>query len=138
MASETTSRSEHVSSGRLWFGLSGAAFAWILLCIGDAFITWQACIHQEEFGNASSHPGMMTLYIVITFVLFAVAIIAGVLSYRTWRALSEKRSKLYAAEASGRKEFMAFLGVFISITLGLGIIWLGIPLAILRLCVRTR
>jgi hypothetical protein len=137
MATETTFRSREVSRKRLWFGLSAAALCWMGLGIADVLITWRECLHQEQFGGASSHPGMLTLNIVIFLVLLAIAIVAGVMSYRNWRLLAGQ-VKIYRAEANGSHEYLALLGVFISITLGLGIIWFGIPLMILSLCVRTR
>ena len=33
---------------------------------------------------------------------------------------------------------MALAGIFVSATLGLGIVWLGLPLFIIDLCVRAR
>jgi hypothetical protein len=80
---------------------------------------------------------MRALSIALFLILFAIAIVAGVMSYRNWRRLSG-HVRLMQAEGTGSREYMALLGVFISITLGVGIIWLGIPLAILSLCVRTR
>jgi heme/copper-type cytochrome/quinol oxidase subunit 3 len=38
----------------------------------------------------------------------------------------------------GRKEYMALAGVFISITLGIGIVWLSIPISVLNICARQR
>lgn len=137
MSIETTSRSKQVSPGRLWFGVCAAALAWIGLGIADILITWRACLHQEQFGDASSHPGMLTLNIGLFFILLAIAITAGTMSYRNWRRLAGEVI-FYRAEANGRREYVALLGVFISVTLGLGIVWLGIPLMILSLCVRTR
>lgn len=115
----------------------GAAVCWLALGITDILITWRECLHQEQFGGASSHPGMRALNIVIFLVLLAIAVVAGVMSYRNWRRLAGQ-VKIYHAEANGSHEYLALIGVFISLTLGLGIIWFGIPLLILSLCVRTR
>jgi len=54
---------------------------------------------------------------IITFGLLAVAIAAGLTSFRNWRSLSEKQS-FVDAEGRGREEFMAIAGVFISASLG--------------------
>lgn len=80
---------------------------------------------------------MRTLGIALFVLLLAIAIAAGVMSYRNWQRLSG-HVRLMQAEGTGTLEYMALIGVFISITLGVGIVWLGIPLAILSLCVRTR
>lgn len=137
MASQTETPRQHVSPGRLWFGFSAAAFAWLGLGISDVLITWRECIHREAFGGASSHPGLRTLNIALFAVLLAIAVAAGVMSYRNWRRLAGEVNLLHA-EGTGRREYLALIGVFISITLGIGMIWLGIPVLILSLCVRIR
>jgi hypothetical protein len=137
MATEATSRSQEVSPIGLWFGFSAAALCWVGLGIADVLITWRECLHHERFGGASSHPGLLTLNIVIFFTLLAITIVAGIVSYRNWRRLSGE-VPLARAEATGMREYLALIGVFMSVTMGLGIIWLGIPLLILQLCVRIR
>jgi uncharacterized membrane protein YphA (DoxX/SURF4 family) len=107
------------------------------LGIAEILITWRECLHQEQFGGASDHPGMHALSIILFLALLAIAIGAGIMSYRNWRQLAGG-VRIYRAEGEPPREYLALLGVFISITLGLGIIWLGIPLTILSLCVRTR
>lgn len=137
MSTEPATRLQEVSRGKMWFCVWGAAVAWILLGIADVLITWRACLHQEKYGGASSHPGLLTLNIVLFFVLLAIAVAAGVMSYRTWHRLSGS-GNLFNSESPGRHEYMAMVGVLLTITIGMGIIWLGIPLMIISLCVRTR
>ncbi len=76
------------------------------------------------------------LYFVVTLLLLITGISAGRISYRNWRDLASDRA-ISKAEAGGRSEYMALAGVFISFTLGIGIILLGVPVAILNLCVRA-
>lgn len=121
----------------LWFGLAASGFAWFGLGVAEMFLTWRACLHNEEFGNASSHPASMIAAWVVTAFLIGVAAAAGFISYRNWRELSAQKH-LIEAEGRDRKEFMALLGVFVSFTLGMGMVWMGIPLIIIRLCARTR
>ena len=137
MENEDTTRLDSVRPGRLWFGFAASAAAWTGLGIADILITWKACLHQEQFGGPSAHPGMRTLSFVITLLLLGTAIAAGTMSYRNWRRLSGE-VRLWDAEGQGRQEFMALIGVFMSLTLGIGILWLGLPLLIIELCVRTR
>ena len=137
MASETSVRDVSIRPARLWFGLAASAFAWFALGVAEMFITWRACLHNEAFGNASSHPAATAASFVVSGFLIAVAAAAGFISYRTWRSLSSQR-RLYEAEARGRQEFMAFLGVFVSFTLGVGMVWMLLPLFILKLCARVR
>jgi hypothetical protein len=137
MADEITHRTEHVAPGRLWFGVAASAAAWFVLGLADVLLTWAACLHREQFGGASSHPGIRLLTLLITFVLFATILASGIVSYRNWRRLSADPD-LESAEGRGREEFMALLGVFVSLTLGFSVIWFALPFFILDLCVRTR
>jgi hypothetical protein len=128
---------QEVSPGRLWFGFAGSAAAWVSLGIADLLITWQACLGREQYGGAESSPEFKAIYFVFTLALLGTALASGFVSSRNWRALSRNR-KLSEAEAPGREEYMALAGIFIAFTLGIGIIWLGLPLAIIDLCVRAR
>jgi len=80
---------------------------------------------------------MLLLTILITVALFATIVTSGIVSYRNWRRLSAD-ADLESAEGRGREEFMALLGVFVSLTLGFSVLWLALPLFVLDLCVRTR
>jgi hypothetical protein len=80
---------------------------------------------------------MRVLLGVVTFGLLAIATAGGLISFRNWRRLSESRDFM-EAEGRGRKQFMALVGVFISISLGIGIIWFSLPIYILGICVRAR
>lgn len=137
MAREIETREGQVSPVRLWFGFCAAGFAWLGLGISDVLITWRECIHQEAFGGSRSSSGLHTLNIALFALLLAVAVTAGIMSYLNWRKLAGQ-VKLLHAEGTGSREYLALIGVFISITLGMGMIWLGIPLLILSLCVRIR
>ena len=59
------------------------------------------------------------------------------MSYRSWRRLSGAAG-LLSAEGRERKEFMSLCGLFISVTLGFGFVWMCIPLFMLQMCARTR
>ena len=137
MANEVTNRVDHVPPGRLWFGVAASAAAWFVLGLTDILLSWAACLHREQLGGASGHPGIRLLTILITLVLFATMVASGVVSYRNWRRLSTD-ANLESAEGRGREEFMALLGVFVSFTLGFSVLWLALPLFIIDLCVRTR
>lgn len=129
--------SAEVPNGRLWFQVAAAGVAWFGLGLADIVITWRACVHQEQFGGPSAHPGARLLYFVMWVALFGLAVLAGTMSYRSWRMLSGISDLLYA-EGRERKEFMSQAGFFISLTLGIGIVWLCLPLFILQMCARTR
>jgi hypothetical protein len=126
-----------ISPVRLWFGFAGSAAAWIALGIIDLLITWQACLGKEQYGGAHFEPGVKILYLAITLLLLVTAISAGGVSFLNWRELSRGGS-LANAEGRGREEYMALIGVFVSFTLGIGIVLLGVPLTVIDLCVRAR
>lgn len=137
MSTEPKSRLDEVSPRKLLFGTVAAAFCWVGIGIADILITWRECLHQERYGGSSSHPGLLSLNIILLFALLATATVAGVMSYRNWRRLSGY-VRLYRAEATESREYLALIGVFMSVTLGIGIIWLGIPLLVISLCMRIR
>lgn len=126
-----------ISERKLWFGFAGSVCAWIGLGIADILVAWQACLGDEQFGGSRYRPGFETLFILITASLLVLAIVAGTTSYRNWKALTDDR-KLRTAEGRERFEYMALAGVFVSFTLGMGIVWLAIPLGMIALCVRAR
>jgi hypothetical protein len=137
MVTEESVQRMDISAGRLWFGLAAPVVAWLSLGFIDALITWGACVHQEQSGYAGPHPGARTLYIVVAVIVFLVVVAAGTTSYRSWRILSRQR-ELLQASATERREFMALLGVFDSITLGMGVLWLSLPPLLLELCLRAK
>lgn len=126
-----------VRPGKLWFGFTGSAASWIILSVGYVLITWWACVENRQLGGGTPRPGIGLLYSLAAVLLIGMAFAAGLTSYRNWRKISTARS-LGEAEGRGRAEFMALLGVFVSFALGVGLIWLTIPLLILKLCVRAR
>ena len=120
-----------------WFGVAGSALAWIALGAGDILITWQACRHWELFGEPGNSPNAHILYFVITFVLIGLAVMAGISSYQSWKKFSDRRA-LLCAEGRERTEFIALAGLFMSLTLGFGMLWLCLPLFVIQMCLRAR
>lgn len=137
MPENIPTRSNSVPEAKLWFGFTGCAAAWIALAAGDVLITWWACTGNQAFRAGGERPVTRVLYVLAAILLIGTAAIAGVVSYRNWRQLSDS-ANLQEAEGQGRQEFMALLGVFVSATLGMGLIWLTVPLFLLQLCVRAR
>jgi hypothetical protein len=131
------SEPENVSPKRLWFGFSGAAVAWALAGFLDATLAWFACMGGELDSGPFTPVGMRLLLGFITFGLLAVATAGGLISFSNWRKLSQSED-FVDAEGRGRRQFMAMLGVIVSVSLGVGIIWFSIPVYILGVCVRGR
>ena len=137
MNSNLNPQPSDVPPKRLWFGFSGAAAAWILAGVADVWLAWVACMGHEVGSGVFTSVGMRIMLGVITFGLLAVATAGGLVSFANWRRLSESHDFI-EAEGRGRKQFMALVGVFISVSLGIGIIWFSIPIYILGICVRAR
>jgi O-antigen/teichoic acid export membrane protein len=126
-----------VAPRRLWFGLVTSAAAWVGLGLLDILICWRACTRQQGYGIPDPHPWARALFFVLALVLLALTVVAGFTSYRNWRKLSLEH-RLLDAQGVERREFMAIVGVIISVTLGMGIVWLALPPLFLDLCWRAK
>ena len=121
----------------LWFGFVAAAVAWIALGCTDIVLNWRACTFQLDYGVPPDHPAFRVAIGVVALVLLCVAVISGVISYRNWRKLATG-PRLLDTPAVERREFMAVMGVIVSVTMGVGIFFLGLPPFFLDLCWRAR
>ncbi len=74
---------------------------------------------------------------MIAIALICLAVIAGASSYRKWKTVSE-RTALLQAEGRERRQFIALAGLFMSLTLGFGMLWFCLPLFIIQICLRVR
>jgi hypothetical protein len=138
MASESTIRPQSsVSDARLWFAVAMGFFAWHLAGTAGMFITWRAGLHNEAYGNAVSVPWAYAAAFASIGFLILLTVIAGVMGVRDWHRLSNE-GHIWEGEGRGRKDFMALIGVFISFTLGIGVVWELIAHFILQYCLRMR
>jgi hypothetical protein len=137
MSTQPNPSQADVSRKRLWFGFSSATVAWIIAGLVDVWISWAACMGHEVGSAVFTSVGMRILLGVVTFGLLGLTIASGLISFRNWQRLSES-CEFVEAEGRGRKQFMALVGVLISVSLGIGIIWFSIPIYILGICVRAR
>jgi len=135
MATENITVPE-ISPRRLWFGCAASAIAWVSLGCIDILINWRACMRQEDYGIPNPHPGARILIGIVALVLLVIALTAGAISYNNWRRLST--NPLLGSEAVESRQFVALLGVIITVTLGMGILWLAIPPFFLDICWRAR
>lgn len=126
-----------VPAPRLWFGFATAAAAWMALGAIDIAIAWRACTHQYDNGIPAAHPGARAALAIVALALLIVGIVSRVSSYRNWRALATAPGVLDTL-AVERREFMAMLGIIVSVTLGMGMLWLAIPPFFLDICWRAR
>lgn len=126
-----------VPNRRLWFEVAGPHVAWFGLGFVDIVITWRACVHEEQFGGPSSHPWAIVLYVLSGILLFGLALLAGWMSLRSWSKQAET-TDLLRSEGKERREFMSQAGFFTSLILGIGIVWLCLPVIIIEMCERIR
>ena len=126
-----------ISPRKLWFGCITTAVSWAGMGCLDILITWRACQHQENFGLAGAHPYIRLLYSLFAVALLIISIWSGVISYRNWHRLSAQKDFLQALGVE-RQEFMAVLGVIMTVTLGMGLVWFAIPPIFLDICWRAR
>lgn len=126
-----------ISPKRLWFGLCAAAAALGIDGFVCFLISTQACADGTGSWGPLPGPGVRILLGCITAGFLVVAIIAGLISYRNWRELAGQR-EITRAEGWGREEFMALGGVFVAVTCGVGIVWTGIALAFMNVCINAR
>jgi hypothetical protein len=137
MDTETTRTATDIPPGKLWFGFAAPAIAWLVAGAIDLLIVWIACSHQQETAGSGGYMPGRILSFIVAVVLFALLLIAGFTSYRNWKALTP-RPHFMEAPADDRREFIAMLGVIVSITLGFGIIWLALPPLWIQLCERAK
>ena len=137
MATDTQIREAPVRPARLWFGLLAAAISWGSLGVIETLIVWRSCMGHNQFGGGNADQGPRAVCFVIALLLLATGVFSGLTSYRNWRRLSGQ-SRLIDSLATERREFMALLGVFVSVTLGMGMIWLSLPPIIIHICERAK
>jgi hypothetical protein len=131
-----TEPKEVLSAARLWFGFAGAGVAWVLAGLLNVLLAGATCTRDKPALFSSGQTEMHIVLAVLTFLLLALAAWAGIVSFQNWRTLS-RQEDFVDAEGRGRKEFMAVFGVFVSASLGMGIIWFVLPIYIVRMCVRA-
>lgn len=123
--------------GRLWIGFAAAPVAWAIHGATSFFISWQACQDGTGDWGIFSEAEVRWLLGGITLGLLAVAMLAGAISYANWRRLPERR-RLLKAEAPGREEYMAMLGVFMAVVFSVGIAWAGLGPVFTGVCVTAK
>jgi hypothetical protein len=124
--------------GRLWFGTVAGAAAFSIQEFVCFQIAIQACKdgHVGDWGPLDA-GGVRWILGGISIFLLLVTIAGGIVSFRNWRIVSEQQ-RLGKAEGKNREAYMALFGLFVSAAFVIGIIWTGIPMAVLSTCVTAR
>jgi hypothetical protein len=138
MPTQITSDSpSRISQRSLWFGSTAAAVAWALHGAACVIVSSQACLNGVGNLRSLSPLGVRWLLAGITIGFLAIAAIGGITSFRNWIHLAEHHDLVHA-EGSGREQFMALVGIFVSLAFVIGIIWAGLPLIFLDICMKAR
>ena len=125
------------SPGSLWFGATAAAVVWALHGATCELIASKACQNDIGSWGPLSPLGVRWVLAAVTLIALAVAVSAGFISFRNWRQLAGQED-LGHAEGRRRMQFMALVGVFSSVAFTAGILWAGIPLILLDICMKAR
>jgi hypothetical protein len=131
--SAASDQTHFIPPRRLWFGATGAAVAWALQGFTCFQIAVQACANGTGSWGPLSGLGVRLLLGVVTLAFLIVAGAAGVISYRSWRTVTESR-ELMQAEGHDWQAYVALAGVFASVTCSVGLIWAGIPPIFFEVC----
>lgn len=138
MATQTSSPPpSKISQASLWFGATAAAAVWALQGFICEIITSKACQNNAGNWGGISPLGVRWLLAAVTLIALAVAVSAGLTSFRNWRRLTVGPDLLHA-EGRRREQFMALIGIFSSVAFVAGILWAGIPLMVLNTCIKAR
>jgi hypothetical protein len=127
-----------IPPGRLWFAFAGGAAAWALQGAICVFISSNAC----NAAGYLSWEGLSSLTVrlllaLVTLVLMATALTAGVTAFKDWRRLVGSDVTLNKAEGRGREEFMSLAGWIVGSLCTVGIFWAGLPVVLLNICERA-
>lgn len=142
MSSQTFSatsgqESPQASPKGTWFGFAAAAAAWVVYGAAWELIAAKACQNGQGNWGALSPLGVRWLLAGINIACLAVAVAAGITAFHNWRALNEKQDVIHA-EGRGRAQFLALTGIFVSVVFSLGIVWAGLPLIMVDICIKAR
>ncbi|MGB7439192.1 MAG: hypothetical protein WBR26_15125 [Candidatus Acidiferrum sp.] len=133
----TTAGLTSFPQGRLWFGTCAGAAAWAMqgfLCVAIS----AALCHANYSGlEGTRETGTFILLVVITAALLGLTLIAAAVSFSNWQRLTNNRP-LMSAEATGREQYMALIGVFANVVFTLGILWGLLAVLLVHMCVRAR
>lgn len=130
------SEQHRLPPGRLWYGFTAAAAAWALEGVIGVIVSAQFCPADLPHWGLTSQTGVQVALGIITLALLAVAISGVVVAFRNWQALSGRREFTHA-ESTNREAFMSMGGILVSTLFSAGIVYSGIPLIILKECMRA-
>jgi ABC-type nickel/cobalt efflux system permease component RcnA len=135
MPTETVASAEpRTPQTRLWLGVLIAAAAWAFQGLACVVIASVACSTSNA---GSGTPDTVRLVLgIVTAISLIVAIAGAIISWRNWHRFS--RTEVMHAEAVGVEQFLSLAGLFISTALIAGLVWAGLPVVMIGVCVVER
>ena len=122
-----------VTPEALWFGLFGAPVAWSLQLLASYALVAHGCYPDAEPMTMPVVAGLRTLVLETGAAALAVALLAGLSAWRSWRVTRhELEGELEAGE--GRTRFMALAGMLLGAVFVLGIVMNVVPMLMLHPC----
>jgi hypothetical protein len=123
----------HVESrAALRFAIWAPPLAWVIQGLGSIALAAAACGHPQSTGLVRTGLGVLAGSALVATLL---AIRAGWVAHRRFSG----GVALLGDEAEARSRLLATGGVFLALTLGLGILWAALPIAMLgKLCEAAR
>jgi hypothetical protein len=121
----------------LWFGLFGAPVVWSLQLLASYALVAHGCYPDAEPLTMPVVPGLRMLVLGASAAAVVVALTAGGLAWRNWRATQhepEGEHETLLEIGEGRTRFMAFAGMLLSAVFLMGIVMNAVPVLLLRPC----
>jgi hypothetical protein len=103
----------------LWFGMFGAAAAWITQLVGNYMLVNLLCYrHQAPLSRELERgAGVWPAVLALNLIAMVVAVVATFTAYRTWRLTREEHpgDAQHALDVGeGRTRFMGLVGIMTS------------------------
>ena len=127
----------HLSEPRLWYGFSVAAVAWFVENAIGVIVSAEYCPANAPNWGFAGQTAVQVAVGIVVLALLIVAISGFAVAFKNWRTLAGRREFAHA-EGISREAFMSVGGILISTFFIVGIVYSGIPLAILEQCMRAR
>jgi len=106
-----------VGLAALLFGICAAPLAWNAQILFNAALSGFVCYPHDAPLAAPLLPGSRSLMLAVSVAGIAIAIVAGLISWRSWRRTNEERPGSFhhlLELGEGRTRFMAMVGMLTS------------------------
>jgi hypothetical protein len=128
------SRQQGTGARGLLFGLLAAPIAWATLHMFDYLWIETACQAGLLGGTLAGLGGVAWVVLAATLIALVVAVVAGILSFRRWRALRDAQAARDLDPVEARSSFLALSGVLVSALFALLIVMTGVPVLLVAPC----